>query len=207
MSTSKFKELWSPARQQLWPWRRSKVMACHHLKGLVTRIMHAKCQCSIINTSEDVSQVKVFVTDRRTDRGTDGWMRFNVPTLSRKRGTINNANNLQFQTAHSGSNFPKLHFWWDFPVQGTRTRGPKDHISASEYNVPPFLTDRPGRPFLFIHHPEKHKLGTEHLNLASSHVSLNSVQWFQRRSGKCLSQWEARAAFYFLALLVKNLNS
>ena len=53
-------------------------------------IMHAKYQCSIINTSEDMSQVKVFVTDgqtdRRVDRGTDGRMRFNVPTL-KKRGT------------------------------------------------------------------------------------------------------------------------
>ena len=34
--------------------------------------MHAKYQCSIFNTSEDMSQVKVFVTDRRTDGGTDG---------------------------------------------------------------------------------------------------------------------------------------
>ena len=31
-------------------------------------IMYAKYQCSIINTSEDMSQVKVFVTDRQTDR-------------------------------------------------------------------------------------------------------------------------------------------
>ena len=30
-------------------------------------IMHAKYPCSIINTSEDMSQVKVFVTDRRWD--------------------------------------------------------------------------------------------------------------------------------------------
>ena len=37
-----------------------KVTAWCQLKGLVTRIMHAKYQCSIINTSEDMSQVKVF---------------------------------------------------------------------------------------------------------------------------------------------------
>ena len=30
-------------------------------------IMHAKYQCSVINTSEDMSQVKVFATDRRMD--------------------------------------------------------------------------------------------------------------------------------------------
>ena len=92
ISTSKFGELWSPARQQLWPGRRSKVKvkvtARHHLKGLVTRNMHDKYQCSIFNNSEDMSQVKVFVTDRRTDGQRDGRMRFNVPTLSRKRGTI-----------------------------------------------------------------------------------------------------------------------
>ena len=33
--------------------------------------MHAKYQCSIINTSEDMCKVKVFVTDGRTDKGTD----------------------------------------------------------------------------------------------------------------------------------------
>ena len=86
-TTSKLGELWSPARQQLWPWRRSKVKvtAWGHLKGLVTRIMHAKYQCSIFNNSEDMSQVKVFVTDRRRDRRTN---EIYVPTLSRKRGTI-----------------------------------------------------------------------------------------------------------------------
>ena len=34
--------------------------------------------------------------------------------------SLNNANNQQFQTARSGSNFPALVFWWDFPVPGTR---------------------------------------------------------------------------------------
>ena len=30
-------------------------------------IMHAKYQCSVINTSEDMNQVKVFVTEGQTD--------------------------------------------------------------------------------------------------------------------------------------------
>ena len=34
-----------------------KVTAWCQLKGLVTRTMHAKYQCSIFNTSEDMSQV------------------------------------------------------------------------------------------------------------------------------------------------------
>ena len=37
------------------------------MKGLVTRIMHTKYQCSIINTFEDMSHIKVFVTDRQTN--------------------------------------------------------------------------------------------------------------------------------------------
>ena len=73
---SNFEELWSPARQQLWPWSRSKVKvtAWCQLQGLVTRIMHAKYQCSIINTSEDMSKVKVFVTDGQTDRRTEWYL-------------------------------------------------------------------------------------------------------------------------------------
>ena len=81
--TSKFGELWSHALQQLWPWSRLKVkvMAWCQLKGLVTRIMHAKYQCSIINTSEDMSQVKVFVTDRRMEER-------DVPHFYERQGTI-----------------------------------------------------------------------------------------------------------------------
>ena len=90
-------KLWSPARQQIWPWERSKVkaMAWWHLKGLVTKIMHAKYQCSIIYTSEDMSQVKVFGTEGQTDRGmdrqrdgqTDEWDLMS-PAFAKARGTI-----------------------------------------------------------------------------------------------------------------------
>ena len=96
METSKFRKLWSPARQQIWPWSRSKVTVkvttWYLRKGLVTRNTHAKYQSSICNSTKVMAKVKVFVTDgrtdRRTDRGTEGRMRFNVPTLSRKRETI-----------------------------------------------------------------------------------------------------------------------
>ena len=46
--------------------------ACHKDK----HDMHAKYECSIHNTSEDMSMVKVFATDRR--------MSFNVPPLGTK---------------------------------------------------------------------------------------------------------------------------
>ena len=75
--TSKFRELWSPARQQIWPWSRSKVTvnvtAWYHWKGLVTKNTHAKCQSSICNSAKVMAKVKVFVTDRRTDGQTDEW--------------------------------------------------------------------------------------------------------------------------------------
>ena len=44
---------------------------------------------------------------------------------------------------------------------------------------------RPERPSCFSDRPEKHKLGRGCWVLASCQVSLNSVQWFQRRSRKC----------------------
>ena len=50
--------------------------------------MHAKYQCAIIKTSEDMSQVKVFVTDGQTDRGTNG--RLMSPCFREKRGQKDN---------------------------------------------------------------------------------------------------------------------
>ena len=62
-----------------------KVTAWCQLKWLVTRIMHAKYQCSIINTSEDMSQVKVFVTDGQTGGWTDEWVVMS-PAFAKGRG-------------------------------------------------------------------------------------------------------------------------
>ena len=67
-------------------------------------------------------------------------------------------------------------------------RGKVENVSANQ---------RPGRPFGFSDRPEKYKLGRGRWDLASYKVSLNSVQRFQRKSRKCLSQSEARAAIWF----------
>ena len=67
-------------------------------------------------------------------------------------------------------------------------RGEVENVSANQ---------RPGRPSCFSDRPKKHKLGRGRWDLASCQVSLNSVQQFQRRSRKCLSQSEARAAILF----------
>ena len=76
---------------------------------------------------------------------------------------------------------------------------------APEYNVPPFWRIGQGG-HLFFDRPEKHKLGRGHWDLASCQVSLNSVQRFQRRSRKCLSQSEVRAAILFFMIGPKNTN-
>ena len=67
-------------------------------------------------------------------------------------------------------------------------RGEVQNVSANQ---------RPGWPSCFSNRPEKHKLGRGPWDLASCQVSLNSVQQFQRRSRKCLSQSEARMAILF----------
>ena len=65
---------------------------------------------------------------------------------------------------------------------------------------------RPGRPSCFSDWSEKHKLGRGCWDLASCQVLLNSIQRFQRRSRKCLSQSEARAAILFFRSARKNTN-
>ena len=76
-------------------------------------------------------------------------------------------------------------FRW-IPFSGFRRE--VENVSANQ---------RLGWPSCFSDQPEKHKLGRGHWNLASCQVSLNSVQRFQKRSLKCLSQSEARAAILF----------
>ena len=76
-------------------------------------------------------------------------------------------------------------------------RGEVENVSANQ---------RPGRPSCFSDRPQKHKLGRGHWDLASCQVSLNSVQQFQRRSRKCLSQSQARAAILFFPIGLKNTN-
>ena len=67
-------------------------------------------------------------------------------------------------------------------------RGEVENVSANQ---------RPGPPSCFSDRPEKHKVGRGHWDLASCQVPLNSVQRFQRRSRKCLSQSEATVAILF----------
>ena len=76
-------------------------------------------------------------------------------------------------------------FRW-IPLSGFR--GEVENVSSNQ---------RPGQLSCFSDRPEEHKLGRGRWDLASHEVSLNSVQRFQRRSRKCLSQSEARAAILF----------
>ena len=63
---------------------------------------------------------------------------------------------------------------------------------------------RPVWPSCFSDRPDKHKLCSGHWYLASCQVWLNSVQRFQRRSRKCLSQSEARTAIMFFRSIRKT---
>ena len=74
------------------------------------------------------------------------------------------------------------------PIPFSGFRGEVENVTANQ---------RPGRPSCFSDRPEKHKLGRGCSDLASCHVLLNSVQWFQSRSRKCLSQSESKAAIFF----------
>ena len=85
-----------------------------------------------------------------------------------------------------------LNFCW-IPFSGFR--GEVKNVSANQ---------KPGRPFCFSDWPKKHKLGKGRWDLAFYQVSLNSVQQFQRRSRKCLSQSETRAAILFLRSALKS---
>ena len=80
---------------------------------------------------------------------------------------------------------PPIKFCW---IRFSGFRGEVKNVSANQ---------RPGRPSCFSDRLEKHKLGRGRWDIASCQVSLNSVQRFQRRSRKCLSQSEARAAILF----------
>ena len=64
-------------------------------------------------------------------------------------------------------------FYW-IPFSGFRIE--VENVSANQ---------RQGRPSCFSDRPQKHKLGRGCWVFASCQVSLNSVQWFQRRSRKC----------------------
>ena len=77
-------------------------------------------------------------------------------------------------------NLLPVKFCW-IPFSGFR--GEVENVSANQ---------RQGRPFCFSDRPEKHKLGRGRLDLDSCQVSLNSIELFQRRSRKYLSQSEAR---------------
>ena len=54
-----------------------------------------------------------------------------------------------------------------------------------------------GAVILVFRSARKHKLGRGHWDLALYQVSLNSIQWFQRKSWKCFSKSEAWLAMLF----------
>ena len=107
---------------------------------------------------------------------------------------------LFFQSAWKNSNLVggveillPVKFWWNL---FSGFRGEVENVLANQ---------RPGRPSCFSDWPEKHKLDRGRWHVASCQVWLNSVQQFQR-SGKWLSQSEARVAILFFRSAQKNAN-
>ena len=98
--TSKFRELWSPARQQINKFdleigQRSPSMSRH---GTIGKVLSQRTHMPNIKALPVIVQ-KLWLrlkflwrTDGQTDRRADRRMRFNVPALSRKRGTISQCN-------------------------------------------------------------------------------------------------------------------
>ena len=94
----------------------------------------------------------------------------------------------------------KMEEIWHKPLNAQKnpTRSPKGNKSYTWVQCANFFRNRrPGRLFLFTDRPEKYKLGRGRWDLASCQVSFNSIQRFQRRSKKCLSESEASAAIFF----------
>ena len=87
--------------------------------------------------SEDMSQVKVFVTDRRTDRrtdrGTDGQMRFNVPTLLRQAGDNYVHAALSFFSVYIYRYFKNSTKQLFLKVNCLISKGPTSHLLADFY--------------------------------------------------------------------------
>ena len=93
-TTSKLGELWSPARQQLWPWRRSRSRHGVTWNGL----SQGPCMPNINALSLILQKIWVRL---KILWQTDERMRFNVPTHSRKRGTITDfLHNTIYVSAH-----------------------------------------------------------------------------------------------------------
>ena len=87
-STSKFEELWSPARQQIWPWDRSKVKVRSQFgtnkKGLSQWSFIPNINAVSLKLQKIWARLKfLWQRDRRIDR----QMSFNVPRFRERRGT------------------------------------------------------------------------------------------------------------------------
>ena len=129
-----------------------------------------------------------LIFQQEAQRATYRTPEYNVPPFWR----IGQGGHPVFPIGPKNTNFVEdikillpVKFHW-IPFSGFR--GEVENVSANQ---------RPRRPPCFSYRPEKHKHRRGRWDLASCQVSLNSVQRFQRRSRKCLSQSEARAAILF----------
>ena len=85
-------ELWSPARQQLWPWSRSRSRHGAKWKGLSQGSCMPNFNALSLILQKIWARLKIlWWTDRWTDRQTEGWTDKWVlmsPRFRERRGTI-----------------------------------------------------------------------------------------------------------------------
>ena len=138
-------------------------------------------------------------------------MRTPTPTLTRTPGYSNSSSALKCRRAKnvSANQRPGWPFSFsDRPEKNTNLVDDVEILLPVKFLLIPFsgfrgevgnvsANQRPVRLFSFSDWPDKHKLNRGHWDLAFCQVSLNAVQRLQRRSRKCLSQSEARAAILF----------
>ena len=77
---------------------------------------------------------------------------------------------------------------------------------APEHNMPPFWGIGQGGHFCLLIGQKKHELGRGRWDLASCQVSLNSIQRFQSRIRKCLTQSEGQGGHAVFPIGTKNTN-
>ena len=158
-------------------------MALSYWKGMDIRKTHAKYECLISYSMKVMANVK-----QEAQRATYRAPEYNVPSF----WGISQGRHFCFLIDPKNTNLVEdieillpVKFHW-IPFSGFWAE--VKNVSANQ---------RPGRPSCFSDRPKKYKLGRGRWDLASCQVSLNSVQRFQRRSRKCLSKSEARAAILF----------
>ena len=93
--TSKFRELWSPAWQQLGPWSRSTSRSRHGVKWKGLSQVSCIPNINVLSLILQKIWARLNICDGQTDGPTDRRMRFEVTRFRKRQGTIKRFNESQ----------------------------------------------------------------------------------------------------------------